>query len=91
MQAVKKLGPYSVSPINGYIMLKKNATFMRIRPCRTYLDIFFFLDKKLNEFPIFQSAQTSKHRFIHIARLEKPNDISGSVIRWIQQSYHLTK
>ena len=91
IQAVKKIGPFSVSPINDYIMLKKEATFVRIRPRKKYLDIFFFLPEKSDEFPIFQSAQTSRHRFIHIARFEKPSDITRSVIGWIQQSYNLTK
>ncbi len=91
MQSVKKMGPFSVSPIKDYIMLKNKATFMTIKPRKKYLDISFFLAEKSEEFPIFQSFQTSRNRVMHAARFEKPADITRSVIQWIQHSYNLTR
>jgi hypothetical protein len=87
---VKKIGPYTESPIKDYIMLKNSSTFITIKPRKKYLDISFFLDQKSEEFPIFKSLQTSKHRVLHAARLESPDDVTSFVQMCIEKSYQLT-
>lgn len=88
--AVEKIGPYTTSPIKDYIMLKNRSTFLTIKPRKRYLDITFFLEEKTEDFPIFKSLQTSKHRMAHAARLESAKDVSLSVKAWIRKSYQLT-
>lgn len=90
IRAVDKLGPYTFSPIKDYIMLKNTSTFLTIKPRKKYLDISFFLAEKTEEFPVFTSLQTSKHRVMHAARLEKPADVNRAVVAWIKTSYQLT-
>lgn len=91
LDAVKKMGPFSVSPIKDYIMLKHKSTFLTIKPRKKYLDITFYLSVKSDDFPIYKSFQTSKNRVAHGARFEDPNDITRTVLQWIKQSYDLTK
>jgi hypothetical protein len=89
MQAVEKLGPFEISPIRNYIMLKNGGTFLTIKPRKKYLDISFFLTEKTEDFPIFVSRKQSANRTLHGARLETTADVSPHVLQWIKQSYNL--
>lgn len=91
LDAVKKVGPFSVSPIKDYIMLKHKSTFLTIKPRKKYLDITFFLAEKTEDFPVYKSFQRSKNRVTHGARFENPEGITRTVLGWIKQSYDLTK
>jgi hypothetical protein len=90
IDTVDKIGHYTKSPIKDYIMLKNRSTFLTIKPRKRYLDISFFLSEKSEDFPIFNSMQTSKNRIAHVARLESPKDVSSTVRSWIKKSYQLT-
>jgi len=91
LDGVKKMGPFSVSPIKDYIMLKHKSTFLTIKPRKKYLDITFFLAEALEDFPIYKSIPRSKNRVAHGARFENLSDITPGVLRWIKQSYDLTQ
>ena len=87
---VKQLGGYreeAVSP--GTIYFKTKSTFLAIKVKKTYLEVEFFVDHHEDDPSIASWLQTSKHRFVHVVKLDSKTDITRQLIEWIKDSYHL--
>jgi hypothetical protein len=71
--------------ITLYASSKK--AFLIIEPKKSFLDIYFFLNRREDEFPIFKIAQVSRNKFAHYIRIQSPADIDRQVITWARQAY----
>lgn len=71
------------------IYTNSRKAFLGIEPKKTFLDIWFLLDRKVDEFPVFKILQPSKNKFGHFARLYDKKDIDEVLIKWIEESYDL--
>ena len=67
-----------------------HKSFLIIQPKRKWMDIWFPLDRKVEEFPIFRIQRPSKSRYAHYVRLESNEDIVRAVLNWIAEAYQLT-
>jgi len=77
----------TVSP--GVIYFKTKSTFLAIKVKKTYLEVEFFLDHHEDHPSIASWLQTSKHRFVHVVKLDCKTDITRQLMEWIKDSYHL--
>lgn len=68
---------------------ENRKAFLGIEPKKVHLDIWFLLDKKIKEFPIFKVLQSSKNKFGHFVRLYDKKDIDAYLIKLIGESYDL--
>ena len=87
---VKQIGSYreeTVSP--GVIYFKTKSTFLALKVKKTYLEVEFFLDHHADDPSIASWLQTSKHRFVHVVKLDGEYDITNQLAAWIKHSYHL--
>ena len=67
-----------------------HKSFLIVQPKRQWIDIWFPLDRKVEEFPIFRIQQPSKSRYAHYVRLESKEDLEPIVLDWIAEAYQLT-
>lgn len=68
---------------------ENRKAFLGIEPKKAHLDIWFLLDKKIEEFPIYKVLQPSKNKFGHFVRLYDKKDIDSYLINLIGESYDL--
>jgi len=68
---------------------ENRKAFLGIEPKKAFLNIWFLLDKKIEEFPIFKVLQPSKNKFGHFVRLYDKKDIDAYLINLIGESYNL--
>jgi hypothetical protein len=54
------------------------------------LDLKFVLPEEKDDFPIYKAAKYG-NKLEHYIRLGCPDDLDGDVLRFIRQSYELTK
>ena len=89
VREVRKFGEVNVSPVKSSIMLKSKGTFVAIKPKLGSLDIEFFAEEEINDYPILKSLRVSKRRVAHLVRLENPKDINKQLLNWLRHSYNL--
>ena len=68
----------------------QHKSFLIIQPKRKWIDIWFPLDHKVEDFPVFKIQQPSKSRYAHFVRLEDEEDLSPIVLEWIAEAHQLT-
>jgi Domain of unknown function (DUF5655) len=66
-----------------------HKAFYVMKPGKTFLDSFFILDEKLEDFPVYKVAQPSKTKFAHFIRFYAASDVDKIVLSLIEQSYRL--
>lgn len=64
-----------------------HKAFLGIEVKRKWLDIWFRLDRSIDEFPVFKVVKPSANIFGHYVRLHDPEDIDLILIDWIQEAY----
>jgi hypothetical protein len=86
------IGKFAVTTSKKAITLYSPArkAFLGISVRRECLDLWFWLDHRTEEFPVYKSIQTSKKKFGHFVRLYTVNDIDALMVKWIEQSYKLS-
>ncbi|MBV6647160.1 MAG: hypothetical protein KI790_17005 [Cyclobacteriaceae bacterium] len=67
-----------------------HKSFLVIYPRKKHIDIWFPLDRKVEEFPIFKIQQSSKRRYAHYVRITPDEPMNETVKSWISEAYHLT-
>jgi hypothetical protein len=87
---VKKLGDYREEPVSPRVIyFKTKSTFLAVKVKKTYLEVEFFLNYHADDPSIASWLQTSRHRFVHIMKLDNEKDITTQLTEWIKHSYHL--
>jgi hypothetical protein len=78
-----------VSATKNCIVFVHNKTFLVIKPMKKQLDIKFYSDKALNEFPIIRSSLWSSKFENHI-RMASLDELTPKVYSLIKQSYQIS-
>jgi hypothetical protein len=87
--AVQKFGPFTISAALKDIYLKQNGTFIGIHPKKDGIDMEFYLQESMDEFPVYKTLRTSKNRVVHYVQLDDPGQVDKQLIDWMHKSYKL--
>jgi hypothetical protein len=61
-----------------------------VRPKKSYLEICFFLGRKLKDSRVHTAVQTSKVKFGHIIRVKHRDEIESPITDWIKEAYDVS-
>lgn len=87
---VSKFGAYREETVRpDTIFFKTNSTFLGIKVKKDHLVIEFFLDHLEDVPPVVKYLQTSKHRVAHMVAVDREEDISDQLVKWLKHSYEL--
>ena len=86
---LKSIFDFSIHPVLNAIMFTTDATFLAIKPKKSWIDLEFILSNEVNEFPIHKVAKASKTRYAHFVRIQEPKEIDEQLIGWIKEAYKL--
>jgi predicted transport protein len=87
---VKKFGSYKEETVKpDVIFFKTKSTFLGIKVKKNHLEIEFFLDHLEDIPPVFKYLQTSKHRIVHVIKIDSKEDVNKQLINWMKQSFNL--
>ena len=89
VQQLKKRLKFTITTSSKSITLyaPNHKAFYVMKPGKSFLDSFFILNEKLEEFPVYKVAQPSKTRYAHFIRFYSKADIDKVSISLIEQSY----
>jgi hypothetical protein len=63
--------------------------FLCIQPKKAFVDLWFYLNKKMEDFPVFKITPTAKNKFAHYVRLEEMQDVDNFLLGLISEGYEL--
>lgn len=69
---------------------KAHRSFMVMKPKKKWIDLWFSLNREVDEFPVYKIMQHSKTRFAHFVRLEDHDDLQPIIFDWIAEAYVLS-
>ena len=86
---LKKIGGWTVTTSKKAITIyaESKIAFVGIEIRKSSIDIWFVLNRRIEEFPIYKIEQPSKNKFGHFLRLQTKGDIDKVLIKWIKESY----
>lgn len=85
-QQLVKWKAVQASATQNCVVYVARRTFLVIRPMKSALDIKFYLDVLVDEFPVYKTESRGK-RIGHYLRLFETNDIDSAVWILIKRSY----
>jgi hypothetical protein len=89
IETIRPVGVFTETTSRKAITLYSfnKKAFLIIEPKKAFLDVYFFLGRKVDEFPVFKIAQVSRNKFAHYIRIQSAEDIDRQVIKWARQAY----
>jgi len=86
-QFVVTLGPIHVEPVSVGIFIKKQGTFIELRPMSRWVALSFSLPRQIDSAKIARKPIDTGNRVFHIVNLRTPADFDDEVKAWVAESY----
>src|SRR3954463_2807144 len=91
LQQLEQFGAVNVAPKQTSIHLEKNSGFAGVHPRKSYFNIEFRTDYKIDAPRITRIQQLSARRFEHTVKVESQSDIDEQLLTWLKSAYELSK
>lgn len=88
---LRKFGTVKEAAKQTSIHLEKNSGFAGVHPRKTYFNLEFRTDYKIDDPRITRTQQLSARRFEHTIKLEQENDVDAQLLQWLKDAYALSK
>lgn len=88
---LRQFGEIKVAPKQTSIHLEKNSGFAGVHPRKTYVNLEFRTDYKIDDPRITRVQQLSARRFEHTVKLERESDVDEQLLTWLKDAYELSK
>jgi hypothetical protein len=73
------------------IMFSRKACYFFVRPRKAYLEICFFLGRKLKDPRVRTAVQTSRVKIGHIIRVKHRDEVESPVTDWLKEAYEVSE
>jgi hypothetical protein len=88
---LRKFGTVKEAAKQTSIHLEKNSGFAGVHPRKSYFNLEFRTDYKIDDPRIIKYQQLSARRFEHTVKLEKVGDVDEQLLKWLKDAYELSK
>ena len=87
MAHLATLGPVHVEPVSVGIFLKRDGSFMELRPMERWVAMSFPLRRRAQHRTIVRKVMQWHGRYYHIANVRQPEDLDDDLLDLITESY----
>jgi hypothetical protein len=84
---LETLGPIHVEPVSVGIFLKKEGSFMELRPKTKWVSVGFGLDRQVRHPLIRRKPIAYGRRFHHVANVASPDDLDEALLDLFAEAY----
>src|ERR1043165_8073512 len=88
---MQAFGEVRIAPKQTSIQLEKNSDFAGVHPRKSYFNLEFRTDYKIDDPRITRTQQLSAKRFEHTVKLERETDVDEQLLKWLKDAYNLSK
>ena len=89
-ETASEFGDQRIYASHRSIMFSRKACYFFVRPQKSFLEIWFFLGRKLKDPHIRQVVQTSTVKFGHQIRIIHRDQVEAPIIDWLQEAYDVS-
>ena len=72
------------------IMFSRKACYFFVRPQKSYLEICFFLGRRLKDTRVRKALATSKVKFGHLIRIKHRDEVESPITDWLKEAYDVS-
>jgi Domain of unknown function (DUF5655) len=72
------------------IMFSRKACYFFVRPNKLFLEIWFFLGRKLKDPRVRKAMATSKVKFGHLIRVRHRDEVESPITDWLKEAYEVS-
>jgi Domain of unknown function (DUF5655) len=87
MAHLATLGPVHVEPVSVGIFIKRDGSFMELRPMERWVAMSFPLRRRAQHRTIVRKVTQWHGRYYHIANVRLPEDLDDALLDLITESY----
>jgi Domain of unknown function (DUF5655) len=87
MAHLATLGPVHVEPVSVGIFIKRDGSFMELRPMERWVAMSFPLRRRAQHRTIVRKVMQWHGRYYHIANVRGPEDLDDALLDLITESY----
>jgi Domain of unknown function (DUF5655) len=84
---VEALGPIFVEPVSVGIFLKKDGSWLELRPLTKWVALSFPLGRRIEHARIARKPMDLGTRILHVTNLKSADDVDTTVEAWLIESY----
>jgi hypothetical protein len=84
---LESLGPVHVEPVSVGIFIKKNGSFVELRPKTKWVALSFPLPRTVQHPKIARKPIVTPKRTFHFVNLRGPQDVDEDVRDWLTEAY----
>jgi len=86
---LETLGPVHVEPVSVGIFIKKDGSFLELRPMQKWVALSFPLDRVVEHPRIARKPIVTPTRTFHYVNLRNAEDVDDVVKDWLTEAYFL--
>jgi hypothetical protein len=86
-ETASEFGEQRVYASHKSIMFSRKACYFFVRPKRKYLEVWFFLGRKLKNPAVRQTMQSSKAKIAHLVQVTHRDQVEAPLTDWLQEAY----
>jgi len=86
-ETASEFGAQRVYASHKSIMFSRKACYFFVRPKRKYLEVWFFLGRKLKNPAVRQTMQSSKAKIAHLVQVTHRDQVEAPLTDWLQEAY----
>jgi hypothetical protein len=82
-----EFGEQRIYASHSSIMFSRKACYFFVRPKRSFLEVYFFLDRRLRAPQVRKAVASSKTKIAHYIRITHRDEVEAPVTDWLQEAY----
>jgi hypothetical protein len=90
-ETAAEFGPQRIYASHSSIMFSRRICYFFVRPKKKYLEVWFFLGRKVENPLIRQIVQSSKRKIAHQVRIVHRDQVEAPITDWLKEAYDVSE
>jgi len=86
-ETAREFGEQRIYASHKSIMFSRKACYFFVRPKRKYLEVWFFLGRRLKNSAIRQTLQSSKTKIAHMVQVTHRDQVEAPLTEWLLEAF----
>jgi len=89
-ETAAEFGDQRIYASHRSIMFSRKACYFFVRPQKKFLEIWFFLGRKIKDSRVRKIVPTSTVKFGHQIRVTHRDEVESPITDWLKEAYNLS-
>ena len=90
-ETASEFGDQRIYASHKSIMFSRKTCYFFVRPQKSFLEIWFFLGRKLNDSRVRNVVETSKVKVGHQLRIKHRDEVEAPLTVWLKEAYDVSE